>query len=81
MKLGLVKEIDWEYIGAILAQSDDNKQAEFFKAFIKECNSWGTRLQVESQLACVNLKLTKEERETLSMLSYEETSDGKNDCG
>ena len=56
MRLGIQKEIDWEYVGALLAQSDDNEQAKFFKAFVKECLSWGTHLQVESQLACTNIK-------------------------
>ena len=69
MMIGL-KDMDWEYAGALLAQSDDNNQAKFLKAFIKECNSWGTRYQVEGQLAHVNKKLTPEERETLGMLSY-----------
>ena len=71
MKQGL-RDIDWDYAGAALARESDNEQVQFFKAFIKECNSWGTRLQVEKQLSFINLKLTKEERETLSMLSYEE---------
>ena len=71
MKLGLV-DVDWGHIGAVLAHGDDNDQAAFFKAFVKECGAWGTRLQVERQLAFVNLKLTKDERETLSMISYEE---------
>ena len=72
MKMGIRKEIDWQYVGAILARSDDNEQAEFFKAFVKECLSWGTSCQVEGQLAFINLKLTKEERETLSMLGFNE---------
>ena len=71
MKLGL-QEIEWAYVGAKLAQEDDNAQAEFFKGFIKECLSWGTRIQAESQLACVNIKLTSDERELLGMLSYSE---------
>ncbi len=69
MKQGL-RDIDWAQAGAELARGDDNDQTEFFKAFIKEANSWGTRHQVEMQLAYVNGKLTKEERETLGMLSY-----------
>ena len=68
MKLGFVT--NWAYVGALLAQSDDNEQAEFFKAFVKECNEWGTRYQVETQLAGVNAKLTDAERETLIMLGY-----------
>jgi len=71
MKFGL-KDMDWEYAGALLANGDHNDQAQFLKAFIKECNSWGTRFQVENQLACVNRKLTSDERETLGMLSYNE---------
>ena len=70
MKHGIMTEIDWKYIGAGLANEGDIEQTDFLKAFIKECNSWGTRIQVEQQLACVNRKLTEEERETLSMLSY-----------
>ena len=71
MKFGL-KDMDWEYAGALLAHEDDNNQAKFLKSFIKECNSWGTHYQVEMQLAHINHLLTPEERETLSMLSYEE---------
>ena len=71
MKFGL-KDMDWEYVGALLANGDDDDQAKFLKAFIKECNSWGTHYQVEMQLAMVNHLLTPEERETLSMLSYED---------
>ena len=70
MRQGLTN--DWTYVGACLAQSDSNEQVEFFKAFVKECQSWGTRLQIESQLAHVNLELTPEERETLAMLGYYE---------
>ena len=74
MKFGL-KDMDWEYAGALLANGDANDQAKFLQAFIKECNSWGTRHQVEMQLANVNGKLTPEERETLGMLSYDEWED------
>ena len=72
MRRGIRTEIDWALVGAELAQAGDVEQLEFLRAFIKECNSWGTRLQVETQLAYVNLKLTKEEKETLAMLSYRE---------
>ncbi len=70
MRLGLEQEQNWPYVGALLAQSDDHAQIAFFKAFVKECKSWGTSYQVEMQLAFVNDKLTPDERETLSMLSY-----------
>jgi len=77
MRFGIRKDVDWQYMGALLAQSDDSEQAEFFKAFVKECNSWGTQMQVEGQLAFINRKLTKEERETLSMITYEGEGEGE----
>jgi hypothetical protein len=71
MRMGIRTETDWALVGAELAQSGDDEQAEFFKSFIKECKSWGTSHQVELQLAFVNGKLDKEERAVLSMLSYD----------
>lgn len=72
MKKGIRTSVDWALIGAELAQESDVEQVEFIKAFIKECNSWGTRHQVELQFAFINEKLTDEEKEALSMLSYKE---------
>jgi hypothetical protein len=72
MRLGMRKEIDWAYIGAMMANADSNEQVEFFRAFVKECGKWGTHFQVESQLACINMNLSKEEREVLRMLGYSE---------
>ena len=73
MQYGILKDIDWKLMGALLANKGDVEQADFLKAFIKECLSWGTRHQVEMQLASVNHKLTSDERELLAMLSYNET--------
>ena len=72
MKMG-IRDIDFEYAGALLAQADDIEQLNFFKAFVKECKGWGTLHQVHMQLAGVNQKLTQEEKEVLSMLGYEES--------
>ena len=72
MRLGLRKDIDWQYIGAVLARSGDNEQAECLKSFAKECLTWGTTYQVEMQLAMVNQKLTKEEKDVLGMIGYVE---------
>lgn len=72
MRYGLRKDIDWEYMGALLAKEGDNNQVAFFRGFVEECKSWGTYLQIETQLSYINLKLTPEERKTLSMLGYEE---------
>ena len=44
MRLGILKDIDWEYVGALLANSDENAQAAFFRQFVKECKSWGVRM-------------------------------------
>lgn len=71
MRLGIRNVIDWGEVGAMLAQRNDEDQIAFFKAFVKECNSWGTNHQVEQQLACINIKLTPEEISTLSMITYE----------
>ena len=70
MKIGL-QEIDWEYIASVLAHEGADKQIPFFKAFVKECLSWGTRYQVEIQLANINSRLSKEEREVLGMIGFE----------
>lgn len=71
MRLGMYDNIDWEYIGALLANASEAEQAQVFRAFIKECHGWGTALQIERQLSGINLALTKEERQTLSMITYE----------
>ena len=70
MRKGIFTEIDWKYIGAVLANSDEKEQTDFFKTFIGECRSWGTAYQVGVQLASVNHNLTDEERETISMIGY-----------
>lgn len=72
MRQGLVN--DWPYVGACLANSDSKEQVEFFKAFIKECLSWGTRYQIEQQIAHINLDLTPDERRVLAMLGFDENN-------
>lgn len=75
MKSGLSTDHNWEYIGALLANSGDDEQLKFFQSFVKECLGWGTKYQVEQQLACVNSKLSHEERDVLGMLGYNENND------
>lgn len=70
MRCGIRKEIDWEYVGATLANSGDDEQALFIKAFIKECKSWGTRFQIEQQFASVNNKLDDDEKYLLGVISF-----------
>ena len=72
MKLGILKEIDWQYVGALLANEGDNAQVPFFKAFVKECKSWGTNYQVGMQLATICNGLTDDEKEVLSQITYKE---------
>lgn len=72
MRQGIVKDVDFSLLGAMLAQDDSDKQVRFFKAFVEECKSWGTNHQVEMQLAAVNLELTQAEIEVLKMLTYTE---------
>ena len=76
MRNGLNVLTSVELIAAQLAHGDDDVQALFFKAFVKECKSWDTHAAVEFQLASVNLKLTEEEIEVLSMLTYTEEDNG-----
>jgi hypothetical protein len=71
MRIGL-QEPDWDYIGSVLARTDDIGQIKFFKAFVKECETWGTEYQIGSQLAGVNHNLTDEEKEILGMIGYKE---------
>jgi len=71
MKFG-IKEIDWKQVGAQLAEENDKEQADFFKSFVKECLTWGTRYQIEMQLIEISNKLTSEEKQILSIISDEE---------
>lgn len=61
--------VDWEYAGALLAATDDEIQAEFFKAFLKEMGSWKTQQARETQLCFIRAKLTDEERELMAYLT------------
>jgi len=67
---GILRGIDWEYLGSVLANESEVEQAAFIRTFVDECNNWGTHHQVETQLAMVNKRLTVEQRKTLEMLSY-----------
>ena len=70
--------MDWAWIGATLANQDDETQATFFKALCKEMRSWPTSYARECQMLNINAKLTPEDRDLLLSLGYErsETSNG-----
>jgi hypothetical protein len=63
---------NWEALGALLAQKSDIEQTAFFRAFIKEIETYDTNLSKEMQLMHVNNKLTDREKELLSNLSYKD---------
>lgn len=63
----------WEFKGALLANESSDNQVAFFKAFVKECLSWGTHLQAELQLSYVNAELTEQEKSVLGMLGYKDS--------
>lgn len=64
--------IDWKHVGATLARETSDEQIDFFRAFLRECGTWGTRLQVETQFAYISAALTPDERDALAMLAYNE---------
>ena len=75
MKHGLPIELDWSYLGALFATLDDDEQVLFFRAMLKEMETWSTAYQGEKQLAHINDKFTQEEKERLSMLGWHEGRD------
>lgn len=68
---GLKGGFDWQYLGALLANKSATVQAEFFKSFLKEMQTWETCWQTQQQLSAINIDLTKKERELLSYITYE----------
>jgi hypothetical protein len=57
--------------GRALARRQDDKQAEFLRAFLQEMLSWGN-FEAQMQLHYVNKHLTDEERELVSCLGMTE---------
>lgn len=69
MKLGILKEIDWAYVGALFAAANENDQAAFLKGAAKEFMSWPTQYQREMQIWAANGHLTDDERELLRVFT------------
>lgn len=67
MRIGL-QNTDWGYIGAKLAQADDNDQAEFFKALAAEFKTYDTSYQIGMQMASIRAKMDEASLEVLSEL-------------
>ena len=71
MKKGMI--IDYETVAALLAGESDEEQGVFFKVFIKELRSQcKTDHNTQMQLACINDKLSDDEKELLSMIGYKD---------
>jgi len=62
----------WDAVGSLMAEEDDITQAEFFRAFIKEIETWPSDFAKGMQLTGIRKLLTPRERELLSFLG---------DCG
>lgn len=65
MRNGIITEINWELVGAQLANADEIEQAKCLNAMAKEMLSWGTRYQAEMQVTAIQARLTEEAKELL----------------
>jgi len=57
--------IEWDILGAELANLSDSEQANFFHGFAKELDSWPSHYVREMQMVSINLKLDDKVRDTL----------------
>ena len=60
-------EVSYDYflLGAKIATCSDEEQAEFFKGFANELNSWETHSHKEMQMIMINKKLSTKVKEVL----------------
>lgn len=58
-------EFNWGLIGAKLAKLSDKEQAEFFKGFAFEINTFESEYKGQLQMCHVGSQLTKKEKEIL----------------
>lgn len=65
MKNGIITQINWELVGAQLANEDAEIQAKALNAMAKEMLSWGTRHQAEMQVTAIQENMTEEAKELL----------------
>ena len=70
MKHGIRTSTDWSLVGAELAQQGDDDQIKFFKSFLKEAQTYGTRHQTEMQLISIAHGLTEDEKELIETICY-----------
>ena len=67
-------DINWEILGAQLANLDDGVQADFFKGFTNEMATWNTRAQAEMQCIRINEQLTEKQRDLIRAIGLEESA-------
>ena len=72
MRKGIITDIDWEYIGAVLANEGDEEQAKFLNSMAKEMLSWGTRFQAEMQVTSIASKLNPSTKKLLKFESEDQ---------
>jgi len=70
MKQGIA--YSWEFLASVLAEENSDEQVKFFKAFVKEMDSWRTTFQKQTQMFSINAQLNDHEREILECLAYKE---------
>lgn len=70
MKNGITTQIDWQLIGAQLANEDADIQAKFINSMAKEMLSWDTRFQTEMQVSYIVNALTPEAKELFNFEQY-----------
>ena len=58
-------EFNWYLMGAKVANESDESQAEFFRGFANEINSWETHSQREMQMINVNKRMTDKIKDIL----------------
>lgn len=63
--------INWEAAGAKLANLSDTEQSQFFRGFANEMKCYESKYLMNTQLASINIKLTKDERKVFLPLGYE----------
>lgn len=63
--------IDWKVLGAMLAEQEDKTQAEFFKCFLAEMDSWPTKYQKDMQLTSIGVLLSDSEQDAIMFMGKE----------
>jgi hypothetical protein len=58
--------IRWDILGAQLAAGSDEDQAEFFKGFIQELDTWDSQYQREMQMHSIAANMREYDKAALS---------------